>query len=230
MTLRFIVATLLAAMASVSAPAAAADERADSVTAAAATVMAEFVKPGIERLKELGLPIDDDKFLADFARIYLGESAVFASAEAADAYISGFFRQPGALPPAELPDTMTVESQTRFMAEAAARSGARLMPSGLVFETVTEGTGDHPLDGQTVLVSYVGRLSDGGVFDETESPIELPVSKLVAGFTEGLKMMQPGGSYRLYIPADLAYGRRGVPGAIPGNAALLFEVTLVKIL
>ncbi|MBP2691587.1 MAG: FKBP-type peptidyl-prolyl cis-trans isomerase, partial [Muribaculaceae bacterium] len=52
----------------------------------------------------------------------------------------------------------------------------------------------------------------------------------VPGFTEGLKMMRPGGRYQVIIPASLGYGERGVPGAIPPNAALDFTVDLLQVI
>ncbi|MDE5647858.1 MAG: FKBP-type peptidyl-prolyl cis-trans isomerase [Muribaculaceae bacterium] len=75
-------------------------------------------------------------------------------------------------------------------------------------------------------VSYEGRLSDGTVFDTTETPIAMTVGTLVPGFNQGLMKMRPGGTYRLVIPAEMGYGREGIPGVIPGNAALDFTVTL----
>ena len=102
-------------------------------------------------------------------------------------------------------------------------------PSGLVFQVLTEGEGPMPADGDTVSVLYTGRLSDGSEFDSTDKPVDLSVSGVVPGMSEGLKMMKPGGRYRLVIPSDLGYGNRGIRGVIPGGAALDFTVELVGI-
>ncbi|MDE6629141.1 MAG: FKBP-type peptidyl-prolyl cis-trans isomerase, partial [Muribaculaceae bacterium] len=80
-----------------------------------------------------------------------------------------------------------------------------------------------------VKVTYTGKLSDGTVFDQPERPVQFPVSNLVPGFTEGLKLMKPGGTYRLFIPATLGYGDLGAGGVIPPGAALDFTVTLLEI-
>ena len=102
--------------------------------------------------------------------------------------------------------------------------------SGLVFETLVEGVGEHPVLNGKVKLLYTGRLSDGTVFDSTEEPVIFDVARLVKGFTEGLLLMRPGGIYRLFIPAELGYGARGIEGAIPGNAALDFEVKLLEVI
>jgi FKBP-type peptidyl-prolyl cis-trans isomerase FkpA len=81
------------------------------------------------------------------------------------------------------------------------------------------------------LVHYTGMLEDGKVFDTSEGkqPLPLPVGPggSIPGFSEGLQKMQKGGEYILKIPPNLAYGERGVPGAIPPNATLTFEVRLL---
>ena len=101
--------------------------------------------------------------------------------------------------------------------------------SGLRFEVLQQGTARRPRPGDAVLVTYVGRLADGTVFDSAARPLGLPVSGLVPGFTEALEMMNAGGRYRFVIPPRLAYGARGRPGAVPPNAALDFTLTLVRV-
>jgi FKBP-type peptidyl-prolyl cis-trans isomerase FkpA len=105
--------------------------------------------------------------------------------------------------------------------------------SGLRFETLKAGKGAHPAAGDMVLVAYTGRLAaTGKVFDSSEGrPTPLPVDGLIPGFTEGLKMMQEGGKYRLHIPSALGYGTAGAgpAGEIPPNADLEFDVDLQKI-
>ena len=105
------------------------------------------------------------------------------------------------------------------------------MPDGLVVDTLTSGSDASPTLQSIVTVHYVGELSDGTVFDDTTagSPIELKVADVTKGFGEGLLQMQPGGSYRLTMPASLAYGEEGIGGVIPGNAALQFTVQLIEI-
>ena len=115
------------------------------------------------------------------------------------------------------------------MRQQASRKGVVTTPSGLLFEVVTEGEGNMPQSADKVTITYAGRLADGTMFDRSEQPVEFDVDRLVPGFTEGLKMMKPGGVYRIYIPASLGYGAEGIPGAIPGNAALVFDIKLLGV-
>lgn len=102
-------------------------------------------------------------------------------------------------------------------------------PSGLRFETLKPGSGPKPTTADEVLVTYEGHLADGTLFDASPQPTRFPVSGVVPGFAEALQLMQKGGRYRFWVPSALAYGERGVPGAIPPNAELEFIVTLVDL-
>ncbi|PWG02653.1 FKBP-type peptidyl-prolyl cis-trans isomerase [Sphingosinicella humi] len=101
--------------------------------------------------------------------------------------------------------------------------------SGLQFRVVSEGEGPHPAPTDIVLIDYTGTLEDGTVFDTSEGrqPVPLPVMGSIPGFAEGLQMMRKGGTYRLRIPSELAYGATGAGDAIPPDADLQFEVTLI---
>jgi len=101
--------------------------------------------------------------------------------------------------------------------------------SGLRLETLRPGTGPKPTATDEVLVSYEGHLADGSLFDASARPTVFPVNAVVPGFSEALQLMQKGGRYRMWIPGALAYGARGIPGAIPPNAELEFIVTLVDL-
>jgi FKBP-type peptidyl-prolyl cis-trans isomerase FklB len=83
-----------------------------------------------------------------------------------------------------------------------------------------------------VRVHYTGRLLDGSTFDssvERGEPAEFPVGGVIAGWTEALQLMQIGSKYRLFIPADLAYGSRGAGEMIGPDAMLIFDVELLDI-
>ena len=101
--------------------------------------------------------------------------------------------------------------------------------SGLRFEVLQAGPGRRPTRGDAVLVTYVGRLADGAIFDSAAEPVGLAVSGAVPGFTEALLMMNEGGRYRFVIPPRLAYGTRGRPGIVPPGATLDFTLTLVRV-
>ncbi|HEX8401319.1 MAG TPA: FKBP-type peptidyl-prolyl cis-trans isomerase [Allosphingosinicella sp.] len=120
-----------------------------------------------------------------------------------------------------------------FMADNKARGAVTTTASGLQIETVKPGTGVTPGPNDMVLVEYEGRLLDGTVFDASAKqggPAPLPVSGVIPGWTEALLMMKKGGSYRLWIPPELAYGPQGAGnGVIPPNSVLDFDVTLVDV-
>ena len=119
-----------------------------------------------------------------------------------------------------------------FLAENSKRPGVDVTPSGLQFELVLEGSGEKPGPGDTVLVHYRGATINGTIFDTTydnETPMEIPLDRVIPGWSEGLRMMREGGKAKLCIPPDLAYGERGAPPAIAPNAVLVFDVELLSI-
>lgn len=178
------------------------------------------MRDNLEQLRATGYPVDDAMFLSNVLKLMDGKSTGFDAA-AADAYLTAIQARNAAA---------DERQQAEFLSRQAAREGVVSLPSGLLFEVVTEGDGDSPEAGDTVEVFYTGRLADGTVFDSTGStPASLPVDRLIAGFSEGLKMMKPGGTYRLFIPSQLGYGPNGAGNDIPGGAALDFEVTLVGV-
>lgn len=118
-----------------------------------------------------------------------------------------------------------------YIAEQAARSGAKQTDSGLVYSVIESGDGASPSATDTVRVHYHGTLRDGTVFDssvERGQPAEFPLNRVIPCWTEGVAMMKTGGKSRLVCPADIAYGDRG-QGLIPGGAALTFEVELLDV-
>jgi FKBP-type peptidyl-prolyl cis-trans isomerase FklB len=119
-----------------------------------------------------------------------------------------------------------------FLAQNATKSGVTTLPSGLQYEVITQGTGRKPTLGSSVTTHYHGTLINGTVFDSSYQrgqPATFPVNGVIAGWTEALQLMPEGSKYRLYIPSDLAYGKRGAGRDIPGDTALIFDVELVKV-
>ena len=114
-------------------------------------------------------------------------------------------------------------------AAPAAGKGAVTTASGLRIETLTAGSGRRPEEGGAVLLTYEGKLADGTVFDAAVRPTGLPVSGLVTGFTEALLLTNVGGTYRIWLPPELAYGAEGAGGVIPPNAAIEFTLTVLDV-
>jgi FKBP-type peptidyl-prolyl cis-trans isomerase FkpA len=114
-----------------------------------------------------------------------------------------------------------------------AQSAAVTTPSGLVYQSVKEGTGPSPSATDTVRVHYRGTFPDSGKeFDSSyarNQPAEFPLNRVIPCWTEGLQKMKVGGKAKLVCPPAIAYGSRGAGGVIPPNATLNFEVELLGI-
>ncbi|MCU0794194.1 MAG: FKBP-type peptidyl-prolyl cis-trans isomerase [Opitutaceae bacterium] len=123
------------------------------------------------------------------------------------------------------------EAGKSFLAENAKRPGVVTTASGLQYEVLRAGAGAKPTPQQSVEVHYHGTLIDGTVFDSSVQrgeTISFPVTGVIPGWVEALQLMQVGAKWKLFIPAELAYGNRA-QGAIPAGSVLVFEVELIGI-
>ena len=106
-------------------------------------------------------------------------------------------------------------------------------PSGLQYEDTKVGTGPEATAGKTVEVHYTGTLADGTQFDSSRGrgpfAFRLGAGRVIKGWDEGVQGMKVGGTRKLVIPSNLAYGAGGVDGAIPPNAQLTFVVELLGV-
>ena len=105
-------------------------------------------------------------------------------------------------------------------------------PSGLVITMLKEGSGAKPKSTDTVKVHYRGTLADGKEFDSSYGrgqPTTFPLNRVIPCWTEGVQLIKSGGKAKLICPSKLAYGSQGVPGTIPPDATLIFEVELLEI-
>jgi FKBP-type peptidyl-prolyl cis-trans isomerase FklB len=118
-----------------------------------------------------------------------------------------------------------------FLAKNKNEPGVVTLPDGLQYKILTAGHGATPVDGDTVTVNYRGTLLDGTEFDSSYKrghPAQFPVNGVIRGWTEALEKMKVGAKWRLFIPANLAYGEQGRPGIAP-NAVLIFDVDLLSV-
>jgi FKBP-type peptidyl-prolyl cis-trans isomerase len=109
--------------------------------------------------------------------------------------------------------------------------GAVLTESGLGYLILKEGSGPKPNIDSTVEVHYSGRLLDGIEFDSSVKrgvPAQFGVTQVISGWTEVLLLMPEGSKWKVYIPAEMAYGSSGSGGVIGPNQDLIFEIELIQ--
>lgn len=113
-------------------------------------------------------------------------------------------------------------------------AGFESTASGLRYKMIQKGNGIKAEKGKKVSVHYEGSLLNGQVFDSSykrNAPIDfqLGIGQVIAGWDEGISLLQVGDKARFVIPSDLAYGSAGAGGVIPPNATLIFDVELMKV-
>ena len=124
------------------------------------------------------------------------------------------------------------EAGEKYLAENAKKEGVITLPSGLQYQVLKEGNGKKPTAKDTVQCHYEGFLIDGTVFDSSiqrGEPATFPLHQVIAGWTEGLQLMQEGAKYRFFIPYRLGYGEGGAGASIPPFAASIFDVELIQV-
>jgi FKBP-type peptidyl-prolyl cis-trans isomerase len=121
-----------------------------------------------------------------------------------------------------------------WLDDNAKKPGVKVTASGLQYQVVSEGAkdGKKPSASDKVKVNYTGALTDGTVFDASAAhggPATFGVGQVIKGWTEALQLMKPGDKYKLFIPAELAYGEQAPPNIGP-NQILVFDVELLEVL
>lgn len=124
-----------------------------------------------------------------------------------------------------------IDSGKAFLAKNKLRKGVITTASGLQYEILTQGTGPKPTMVDSFVVHYKGTLIDGTPFDDSYSrgqPLTMGLNQVVAGWQEGLQLMNVGSKFKLWIPHTLGYGAFDY-GPIPGGSVLVFEMELLDI-
>ncbi|MCX7846762.1 MAG: FKBP-type peptidyl-prolyl cis-trans isomerase [bacterium] len=194
-------------------------------------------------LKELGFEVDEAMYLrgfrdglADPTNAALSADTIRATLEELNKYVAQKQK--------EREEKWLAESKQRgeqnkkegeaFLKENKRKPGVITTRSGLQYVVLRQGDGPKPRLRDTVKVVYSGRLLDGTEFANTEKlakPVELPLSRALDGWKEGLMLMPVGSKYRFFIPSELAYGPHGQPGTpIYPYAVLVFDIELLGII
>lgn len=132
----------------------------------------------------------------------------------------------------KLNDTQEAAGKAYIDKILAANKDLKKTGSGLVMQTVKEGTGPSPTVNDRIKVHYTGTLIDGTVFDSSVKkgqPAEFALTKVIDCWQEAFQFLKPGGKAKIYCPASIAYRSEGRPG-IPPGATLTFEIELLEIL
>lgn len=191
---------------------------------------------GIGRqLSQMGadsLNIDD--FAQAIKDILAGKEPAVSDAEA-QTLVKDFFEKQEAKQRAAAAEKIkdTKEKGEKYLAENAKKEGVVTLPSGLQYQVIKEGNGRKPKATDKVKCHYEGMLIDGTLFDSSiqrGEPATFPLNGVIAGWTEGLQLMQEGAKYRFFIPYQLGYGEHGAGASIPPFAALVFDVELIEVI
>lgn len=124
------------------------------------------------------------------------------------------------------------EKNLSFLVENQNRSGVITTESGLQYEILQSGVGPVPGLNNLVDVHYSGSLINGHEFESSHNkgePGRFTVSEVIQGWSEALQLMNQGAKWRLYVPAELAYGSKGVEHLIPPDSTLILDVELIAI-
>jgi len=125
-----------------------------------------------------------------------------------------------------------IDSGTKFLEENRKKPGVKEIPGGLQYEVITMGTGPKPSDTSIVKVHYDGFLLNGTKIDSSRDrgePYTTTLTRVIRGWTEGIKLMPVGSRFKFYIPYTMGYGLQGSGESIPGGSLLIFDVELIDI-
>jgi FKBP-type peptidyl-prolyl cis-trans isomerase FklB len=186
-----------------------------------------------QNMKRQGFSIDPNLMAQAIKDEFSDKPKLFPAGEK-DTFLQGFMQKQNEKRQAEakVKAEENKKKGAEFLAKNKLNKNVKTTASGLQYEVLKEGDGKaKPTASSTATVTYTGKLTDGTVFDSTDKnggkPIEMNLSVVIPGWTEGIQLMSKGAKYRFYIPSNLAYGDNGAGGVIPPGAPLIFDVELV---
>lgn len=187
-----------------------------------------------KQFKQHDVALDGASLAKGFNDVYYGKKMAMTDKQMMDTMNS--FRQQAA---AKAQKQQAADGQknlaagAKFLKANATKAGVKVTKSGLQYKIIKRGTGPVPTSSDWVKVDYEGKLLNGKVFDSSYKrgkPATFPVNGLIPGWTEALQKMHVGGTWMVYIPANLAYGKNGAPmGGIGPNEMLIFKMHLIAI-
>ena len=195
----------------------------------------------IKRFEEQGIDINREEVLKNFREVFMGDSLDMDALRETSGLLNTLLAQvervkseQEAAKAAEAPEAKANGSSADAFVKKIKASDPEVKTSASGLSYKIENKGEEPLvgDNSQVVVNYVGKLTDGTVFDQSPEgqPATFSPAGVIPGFAEGLKMLGKGGKATLYIPGDLAYGAQGVPQAgIGPNAMLIVEGEVVDV-
>jgi FKBP-type peptidyl-prolyl cis-trans isomerase len=185
------------------------------------------------QLKRAPVKLNIDEVLSGLKATYTGQKARI-SPEESHKLLSAYFKKVQAKQAAanQKMGQLNIKAGKEFLEANAKKPGVITTESGLQYKVLKKGAGAKPKAGSKVEVHYKGTLLDGTVFDSSYKrgrPITFPLKGVIKGWVEGLQLMNVGSKYILYVPSDLAYGKRAMGSKITPNSTLIFEVELLSI-
>ncbi len=209
-----------------------ADKKADfkSEDAQAAYIMGHQTGANFKRN---GVELDVDAFMKGVKAGAAGKDSPFSAADNKKV-MESFQKKVAAKRDEIMAEQSKVNSEKgkKFLEKKKKEKGVKTTKSGLQYKIIKEGKGKKPTASDTVTTHYKGTLIDGKVFDSSYDrgePATFPVGGVIKGWTEALQLMPVGSKWELYIPSELAYGKRGAGADIGPDSTLVFEVELLSI-
>jgi FKBP-type peptidyl-prolyl cis-trans isomerase len=123
--------------------------------------------------------------------------------------------------------------EKQLFANVRGQAGIGSLPDGVCYAIVKAGTGLRPELTDSVSIHVKGYLPEGKIFEDTytdNKPLKTTPATLIPGLKETLQIMPAGSLWRIFVPSALAYGEKGISGAIPPYSAVVFDIELLSII